>query len=42
MVSDSNRVMWAVTLTRADGMQMMNERWGAFPDMTPAEAEEVE
>ena len=36
LVSDSARVMWAVTLTRADGIQMMHERWGAFPDMTPA------
>lgn len=42
MVSDSARVMWAITLTRADGRQMMQESWGAFPDMTPAEAEEVE
>lgn len=36
MVSDSARVMWAITLTRADGRQMMQESWGAFPDMTPA------
>ena len=35
MVSDSPRVMWAITLTRADGRQMMQESWGAFPDMTP-------
>lgn len=35
MVSDSPRVMWAITLTRADGIQMMHESWGAFPDMTP-------
>lgn len=44
MVSDSARVMWAITLTRADGRQMMQESWGAFPDMTPAPepAEEAE
>lgn len=43
MVSDSNRVMWAITLTRADGRQMMQESWGAFPDMTPTpEPEPVE
>lgn len=36
LVSDSARVMWAITLTRADGRQMMQESWGAFPDMTPA------
>lgn len=39
LVSDSSRVMWAVTLTRADGIQMMHESWGAFPDMTPTPAE---
>ena len=36
LVSDSPRVMWAITLTRADGRQMMQENWGTFPDMTPA------
>ena len=35
------RRMWAVTLTRADGRQMMQESWGAFPDMTPT-PEEIE
>lgn len=30
-----NRAMWAVTLTRADGKQMMSESFGAFPDMAP-------
>lgn len=29
------RRMWAITLTRADGRQMMQESWGGFPDMTP-------
>ena len=36
LVSDSARVMWAITLSRADGRQMMQESEGAFPDMTPA------
>lgn len=35
LVSDSPRTMWAITLTRADGRQMMQESKGAFPDMTP-------
>ena len=30
-----NRAMWAVTLERADGRQIMRETYGAFPDMTP-------
>lgn len=30
-----NRSMWTVTLTRADGRQIMRESRGAFPDMTP-------
>lgn len=29
------RAMWTVTLTRADGRQIMRESRGAFPDMTP-------
>lgn len=28
-----NRAMWTVTLTRADGTQMMKDSLGAFPDM---------
>lgn len=36
----NNRAMWAVTLTRADGRQIMQESRGEFPDMTP-ETEEV-
>lgn len=36
----NNRAMWAVTLTRADGRQIMQESRGEFPDMTP-ELEEV-
>lgn len=31
-----NRAMWALTLTRADGRQIMQDSYGAFPDMTPA------
>lgn len=42
LVSDSARVMWAITLSRADGRQMMQESWGAFPDMTPAPEPEPE
>ena len=35
-LSANNRAMWTVTLTRADGRQIMRESRGAFPDMTPA------
>ena len=35
----ANRSMWTVTLTRADGRQIMRESRGAFPDMTPPEPE---
>lgn len=44
-LSANNRAMWTVTLTRADGRQIMRESRGAFPDMTPEpepEPEEVE
>lgn len=33
--ASDTRAMWAVTLTRADGRQVMFENWGAFPDVTP-------
>lgn len=33
------RVMWTVTLTRADGRQIMRESRGAFLDMTPPQPE---
>ena len=36
------RAMWTVTLTRADGRQIMRESRGAFPDMTPAPEPEPE
>lgn len=35
----NNRAMWTVTLTRADGRQIMRDGAGAFPDMTPAPGE---
>lgn len=38
LASDS-RAMWTVTLTRADGRQMMSECFGGFPDVTPEEEE---
>ena len=37
-----NRAMWTVTLTRADGRQIMHESYGAFPDMTPQPEPEPE
>ena len=37
--SSPTRVMWTVTLTRADGRQIMRESKGTFPDMTPAPPE---
>lgn len=30
-----NRVMWAVTMSRADGVLVARKSFGAFPDMTP-------
>lgn len=41
-LSANNRAAWAVTLTRADGRQIMRESRGAFPDMTPAPTPEPE
>lgn len=38
----ANRAMWTVTLTRADGKQIMRESRGAFPDMTPEPEPEPE
>jgi len=38
----ANRAMWTVTLTRADGRQIMRESRGGFPDMTPAPQPEKE
>lgn len=41
-LSANNRVMWTVTLTRADGRQIMRESYGTMPDMTPAPEPEPE
>ena len=41
-LSANNRAMWTVTLTRADGRQIMRESFGAFPDMTPEPEPEPE
>lgn len=42
-LTGGTRAMWTVTLTRADGRQIMRESRGAFPDVTPTpEPEEVE
>ena len=38
----SNRAMWTVTLTRADGQTIQRMSNGAFPDMTPPEPEPEE
>lgn len=38
----NNRAMWIVTLTRADGRQIMRESFGAFPDMIPEPEPEPE
>lgn len=37
-----NRVGWAVTLERWDGVQLARKSYGAFPDMTPAPEPEPE
>ena len=37
-----NRAMWAVTLTRADGVLVERKSYGAFPDMTPQPEPEPE
>jgi hypothetical protein len=41
-LSANNRAMWAVTVTRADGREIMRESRGAFPDMTPQPEPEPE
>lgn len=40
--NNSNRVGWAVTLERWDGVQLARKSFGAFPDMTPAPEPEPE
>lgn len=37
-----NRAAWAVTLIRADGVQIARKSFGAFPDMTPRPEPEEE
>lgn len=37
--NNPNRVGWAVTLERWDGVQIARKTYGAFPDMTPPEPE---
>ena len=37
-----NRVGWAVTLERWDGVQIARKAYGAFPDMTPQPEPEPE
>ena len=41
-LSANNRAMWTVTVTRADGREIMRESRGVFPDMTPAPEPEPE
>ena len=40
--ASDTRAAWCVTLERADGTQIMREKWGAFPDMTPETEPETE
>ena len=37
VANNANRVMWAVTLEQANGVQLAHKSFGAFPDMTPPE-----
>lgn len=39
-LTGGNRAMWTVTLTRADGRQIMRETRGAFPVTGPTPEEE--
>lgn len=41
LYASDNRAMWTVTLTRADGRQIMHESNGAFPYMASAPVEPV-
>lgn len=40
--NNPNRVGWAVTLERWDGVQIARKTYGAFPDMTPPAPEPKE
>ena len=42
LAQNPNRVMWCVTLEQADGRQIMREKWGNMPDMTPQPEPEPE
>lgn len=43
LANNPARVMWTVTITQANGLQVARKSWGALPDMTPApEPEPVE
>ena len=35
LANNPARVMWAVTITDAKGVQIAKQSWGAMPDMTP-------
>ena len=37
LANNASRVMWTVTLTQANGVQIARKSWGAMPDMTPPE-----
>ena len=37
VANNPNRVMWAVTLSQANGVVIDKKSYGAFPDMTPPE-----
>lgn len=40
--ASDTRAMWTVTLTRADGRQIMREQYGTFPDLSPTPEPEPE
>lgn len=40
--ASDTRAAWCVTLERADGTQIMREKFGTFPDMTPEPETETE
>ena len=40
VANNPTRVMWSVTLSRADGVLVERKSFGAFPDMTPEPAPE--
>lgn len=42
VANNPNRVMWAVTLEQANGVQIAKKYYGDMPDMTPAPEPEVD